>query len=101
MKRDVAAVAVWFAKVSAIATPTAADAPAVSPEALVVAVAVVVAANVTAPAASCVGPGFACPDVVTLLTVSAIAGASATEPAAPVFASVVVVFVAIAASSSA
>ena len=42
MFRSVVAVAVWFANVSAIAAPTAADPPVVSPDAVVFAVAVVV-----------------------------------------------------------
>src|SRR6185503_4853813 len=65
--RSVVAVALWFAKVSAAAAPIAAEPlEVVSPEAVVVAVAVVLAVN-AALAALWVGPGFCCAVAFALL----------------------------------
>ena len=92
MLRAVVAVAVWRAKVSAIAAPRAADPlELVSPCAVVFAVACVVAVKVALPEGDCCGPGFVCAALDALLMASATAGAMVTPPPdAPVFAVVVI-----------
>src|SRR5688500_7898725 len=97
--RSTEAKAVWFANVSATATPTAAEPlDVVSPLAVVFAVAVVVALSATSPKSVWAGPGCAHALDVTLSMETATAGAIATPPDAPVRASVVDVFVALAVS---
>src|SRR5205814_4563928 len=87
-------------KVSAIAAPTAADPlEVVSPDAVVLALAVVLAVSVTSPAALCAGPGLSCALLATLLIVTATAGATVTPaPETPALAVVVVSSAAVALS---
>jgi hypothetical protein len=95
----VVAVAVWFANVSAIAAPIAAEPPVVSPDALVFAVAVVFAVNAMSPSAAWGATAALCAIEVTLLIATATAGATETPPPlAPVTALVVIVFVPLAVS---
>src|SRR4030088_2350820 len=91
-KRAVVASAVWFAKVRATEAPTAAVPPVLALPAVVFAVAVVPAAKVIAPVVRVPGPRKACALDATFEIATATAGASAKPPAAPVRASVVMVF---------
>src|SRR5438067_181781 len=91
--------AVWFAKVSATDAPIAAVPPVVSPVAVVLVVAFVAEVKVMAPRADCTAPALFAARVATLSIATATAGATLTPPPkAPVFADVVVVFVADASS---
>src|SRR5690242_15540884 len=79
---------------SASAMPTAALVPVVSPDDVVFEVAFVVALSEAAPVPMVGGPGLMVACVATLLIAIAMAGAAETPPPdAPVFASVVMVFV--------
>src|SRR5207248_3589114 len=100
MSRNVVAVAVCDTNVSAIAAPSAAEPlDVVSPAAVVVAFAVVLAVNVAVPVGDRPAPNPACASLATLLMASATAGAIETPPPdAPVLASVVIVFVVVALS---
>jgi hypothetical protein len=92
MSRSVVAIASRFANVRAIAAPTAAlPVEDVSPDAAVVADAVVFAMKLAAPVGLCCGPGWACELLPTLLIASASAPATVTPPpVTPVFASVII-----------
>ena len=84
---------------SATDAPIAAVLPVVSPVAVVFVVAVVAELKVIAPSADCAGPALFEARVATLSIAMATAGAMLTPPPdAPVFADVVVAFVAAASS---
>jgi hypothetical protein len=96
---SVVAVAVWLANVSATAAPMAAEPPVVSPDAVVFAVAVVVAPNAMSPSAVCGATELLRAIDETLLIEIATAGATETPPPfAPVVALVVIVLVPLALS---
>jgi hypothetical protein len=76
----VVAIARWLANVSAIAAPTEAEPPAVTPEAVEPAVAVVLAVKDMSPLALWAGPGNTCAFAATLLIVIATVGAIETPP---------------------
>src|SRR5439155_14757139 len=97
MERSVHASTLWFAIVSASATPIAASLPSVSPRALVSAEAVCDAPMCAAPLSVIVLPEARYAYVVTFESAMLMAGATATPVAeAPVFASVFIRFVVIA-----
>ncbi len=95
--RNVIAETSWSAYVRAKATPIAVSpVEAVSPLAVVWAEAVSAALKETAPPEVSAGPAPMAAEVFTLLIVMAMAGAKATSPLAPVFASVVTALEAVA-----
>src|SRR5207244_2419714 len=102
MSRSVVASAVCFANVSAMAAPIAAEPlEVVSPDAVVVAVAFVEALKVAAPVGDGGRPVSASAVLDTLLIATATAAATVTPPPdAPVFASVIAVFVFVALSET-